>query len=152
MAARPPSLCITRSNRIRCARLRSANCSLPRWLDYLLNRQLEGKVLSAYKINQAFPGTPHMNALLCTSKRDVKTPWPYLTFRAVDKAYLGDQGVVNLDPGIVPDSPVGGAGPKTSLMPRSMRRSMTQESFGIRRLRLYQAIGQRRLYRNVDTS
>ncbi|MGA2611053.1 MAG: hypothetical protein ABSH01_26705, partial [Terriglobia bacterium] len=31
-----------------------------RWLGYLLNGQLQGKLLSAYKISQAFPGTPYM--------------------------------------------------------------------------------------------
>ncbi|MGA2611563.1 MAG: hypothetical protein ABSH01_29305, partial [Terriglobia bacterium] len=41
-------------------RLRSADRSAPRWLGYLLNGQLQGKLLSAYKISQAFPGTPHI--------------------------------------------------------------------------------------------
>ncbi|MGA2610678.1 MAG: hypothetical protein ABSH01_24800, partial [Terriglobia bacterium] len=41
-------------------RLRSADRSAPRWLGYLLNGQLQGKLLSAYKISQAFPGTPYI--------------------------------------------------------------------------------------------
>jgi hypothetical protein len=62
----PLSLCVTRPNRvrlrygsrIRSARLRSADRSAPRWLGYLLNGQLQGKLLSAYKISQAAPGAP----------------------------------------------------------------------------------------------
>ncbi|MGD0126799.1 MAG: hypothetical protein ABSF46_15660, partial [Terriglobia bacterium] len=40
------------------ARLRRTNCFVPRSLGYLLNGQLQGKLLSAYKISQAYPGTP----------------------------------------------------------------------------------------------
>ena len=56
MAVWPLSRCITRPNRvrlrygspIRSARLRSADRSAPRWLGYLLNGQLQGRLLSAY--------------------------------------------------------------------------------------------------------
>ncbi|MGA2611539.1 MAG: hypothetical protein ABSH01_29180, partial [Terriglobia bacterium] len=44
-------------------RLRSADRSAPRWLGYLLNGQLQGKLLSAYKISQAFPGTPYIKGI-----------------------------------------------------------------------------------------
>ncbi|MGD0128079.1 MAG: hypothetical protein ABSF46_22180, partial [Terriglobia bacterium] len=37
---------------------RRTNCFVPRSLGYLLNGQLQGKLLSAYKISQAYPGTP----------------------------------------------------------------------------------------------
>ena len=36
------------------------NFLTPHWLGYLLNGQLQGKHLSAYKISQASPGTPDL--------------------------------------------------------------------------------------------
>ncbi|MGA2611530.1 MAG: hypothetical protein ABSH01_29130, partial [Terriglobia bacterium] len=48
--------------------LRSADRSAPRWLGYLLNGQLQGKLLSAYKISQAFPGTPYMKDNVCATR------------------------------------------------------------------------------------
>ena len=57
---RPNRFRLRYGSRVRTTRLRSADRSAPRWLGYLLNGQLQGKLLSAYKISQAFPGTPHI--------------------------------------------------------------------------------------------
>src|SRR5208282_3684182 len=73
MAAWPLSVCITRPNRVRfrygswvrLARLRVTDCSAPRGLGYLLNGQLQGKLLSAYKISQASPGAPYIGSYVC---------------------------------------------------------------------------------------
>ncbi len=73
MAAWPLSIHITRPNRVRLrygswvrfARLRVTDHSIPRGLRYLLNGQLQGKLLSAYKISQTFPGTPYIVVYVC---------------------------------------------------------------------------------------
>src|SRR5208282_1348137 len=73
MAAWPLSVCVTRPNQVRLrysscvrfARLRVTDCSAPRGLGYLLNGQLQGKLLSAYKISQAFPGAPYTDSYVC---------------------------------------------------------------------------------------
>ena len=60
--------CVTRPNRVRLrygsrvrlTRLRVTDYSAPRGLGYLLNGQLQGKLLPAYKISQAYPGTPYI--------------------------------------------------------------------------------------------
>jgi hypothetical protein len=73
MAAWPLSVCITRPNRVRfrygsrvrLARLCVTDCSAPRGLRYLLNGQLQGKLLSAYEISQAFPGAPYIALYVC---------------------------------------------------------------------------------------
>jgi len=73
MAAWPLSVCITRPNRVRLrygsrvrlARLRVTDCSAPRGLRYLLNGQLQGKLLSAHEISQASPGAPYIDFHIC---------------------------------------------------------------------------------------
>jgi hypothetical protein len=73
MAAWPLSVCITRPNRVRLrygsrvrlARLRVTDCSAPRGLRYLLNGQLQGKLLSAHEISQASPGAPYIGLYVC---------------------------------------------------------------------------------------
>jgi hypothetical protein len=37
-----------------------------------LNGQLQGKLLSAYKISQAFPGTPYMKDNVCATRGSSK--------------------------------------------------------------------------------
>ena len=49
-------------SRIRRSRLRRWNCFHPRSIGYLLNEHLQGKLLSACKISQAFPGTPRLQS------------------------------------------------------------------------------------------
>ena len=44
------------------------NCFTARSLGYLSNGQLQGKLLSAYKISQALPGTPPQGAKEITTK------------------------------------------------------------------------------------
>ncbi len=51
-------------SRVRLPGLRRRNCSHPRPVGYLLNEQLQGKLLSAYKISQAYPGAPGPRLLL----------------------------------------------------------------------------------------
>lgn len=68
MADWPLSLCVTRPNRVRLrygsrvhlTRLRVTDYSAPRGFGYLLNGQLQGKLLAAYKISQAYPGAPYI--------------------------------------------------------------------------------------------
>jgi hypothetical protein len=55
---RPNRVHLRYGSRVRLARLRRTNYSVSRSLGYLSNGQLQGKLLSAYKISQAFPGTP----------------------------------------------------------------------------------------------
>ena len=55
---RPNRFRLRYGSRVRLARLRVTDCSAPRGLGYLLNGQLQGRLLSAYKISQAFPGVP----------------------------------------------------------------------------------------------
>jgi hypothetical protein len=55
---RPNWVHLRYGSRVRSARLRRTNYSVSRSLGYLSNGQLQGKLLSAYKISQAFPGTP----------------------------------------------------------------------------------------------
>ncbi|MGO9272774.1 MAG: hypothetical protein ACLQOO_21485, partial [Terriglobia bacterium] len=45
-------------SRVRLPGLRQWNYSHPRLVGYLSNEQLQGKLLSAYKISQAYPGAP----------------------------------------------------------------------------------------------
>src|SRR5208282_1118038 len=45
-------------SRVRLPGLRQWNYSHPRLVGYLSNEQLQGKLLSAYKISQACPGAP----------------------------------------------------------------------------------------------
>jgi hypothetical protein len=86
MAAWPLSVCITRPNRVRFrygsrvrfARLRVTDCSAPRGLRYLLNGQLQGKLLSAHEISQASPGAPYIALYVCDPDRRIAT------FRARD--------------------------------------------------------------------
>jgi hypothetical protein len=42
-------------SRVRLPELRRPDCSFPRLLGYLLNEQLQGKLVSAYKTSQACP-------------------------------------------------------------------------------------------------
>ena len=58
---RPNRFRLRYGSRVRLARLRQTDCSVPRSLGYLLNGQLQGKLLSAYKISQAYPGAPYNN-------------------------------------------------------------------------------------------
>src|SRR5208282_4416469 len=59
---------LTRPNRVHCRYgsrvrlpgLRQWNYSHPRLVGYLSNEQLQGKLLSAYKISQAYPGAPRL--------------------------------------------------------------------------------------------
>jgi len=55
---RPNRVHFRYGSRVRLAGLRRTNYSVSRSLGYLSNGQLQGKLLSAYKISQAFPGTP----------------------------------------------------------------------------------------------
>ena len=55
---RPNRVHLRYGSRVRFARLRRTDYSVSRSLGYLPNGQLQGKLLSAYKISQAFPGTP----------------------------------------------------------------------------------------------
>jgi hypothetical protein len=74
VAAWPLSVCGTRPNRVRSrygsrvrlARLRQPDLSHSRWFGYLLNEQLQGKLLSSYKISQASPGAPVPRYACCT--------------------------------------------------------------------------------------
>ena len=59
---RPNRVHLRYGSRVRFARLRRTNYSVSRSLGYLSNGQLQGKLLSAYKISQAFPGTPPLGA------------------------------------------------------------------------------------------
>ena len=54
---RPKRVHLRYGSRIRRSRLRRWNYSHPRSIGYLLNGQLQDKLLSACKISQAFPGT-----------------------------------------------------------------------------------------------
>jgi hypothetical protein len=45
-------------SRVRLPELCQSDYSFPRLVGYLLNEQLQGKLLSAYKISQAYPGVP----------------------------------------------------------------------------------------------
>jgi len=54
------NVCATQRIGFACAGLRPVNDSSARWLGYLLNGKLQGKLLSAYKISQASPGTHDM--------------------------------------------------------------------------------------------
>jgi len=65
---RPNRFRLRYGSRVRLARLRVTDCSAPRGLGYLLNGQLQGKLLSAYKISQAFPGTPYMKDNVCATR------------------------------------------------------------------------------------
>ena len=65
---RPNRFRLRYGSRVRTTRLRSADRSAPRWLGYLLNGQLQGKLLSAYKISQAFPGTPYIQNDVCATR------------------------------------------------------------------------------------
>jgi hypothetical protein len=49
-------------SRVRLPELCRSDCSFPRLVGYLLNEQLQGKLLSAYKIIQAYPGVPGLMA------------------------------------------------------------------------------------------
>ncbi len=62
---RPNRFRLRYGSRVRLARLRVTDCSVPRGLGYLLNGQLQGKLLSAYKISQAFPGTRYIKTHVC---------------------------------------------------------------------------------------
>jgi hypothetical protein len=55
---RPNWVRLRYGSRVRLARLRRTNCSVSRSLGYLTNGQLQGKLLSAYKISQAFLAHP----------------------------------------------------------------------------------------------
>ena len=55
---RPNRVRLRYGSRVRLARLRRTNYSVSRSLGYLSNGQLQGKLLPAYKISQASPGTP----------------------------------------------------------------------------------------------
>jgi len=46
------------SSWVRLPELRRSDCSSPRLVGYLSNEQLQGKLLSSYKISQACPGAP----------------------------------------------------------------------------------------------
>jgi len=48
--------------RVRLPGLRRSDYSDPRLFGYLSNEQLQGKLLSAYKISQAYPGVPEVCA------------------------------------------------------------------------------------------
>jgi hypothetical protein len=82
MAAWPLSVCITRPNRVRLrygsrvrlARLRVTDCSAPRGLRYLLNGQLQGKLLSAHEISQASPGAPYIGFDVCAPTAETTSP------------------------------------------------------------------------------
>jgi hypothetical protein len=74
---RPDRVHLRYGSRIRLTRLRQTNYFVPRSLGYLSNGQLQGKLLSAYKISQASPGAPplgltalaHLAALKCRNSR-----------------------------------------------------------------------------------
>jgi hypothetical protein len=55
---RPNRVHLRYGSRVRFARLRRTNYSVSRSLSYLSNGQLQGKLLSAYKISQAFLAHP----------------------------------------------------------------------------------------------
>jgi hypothetical protein len=55
---RPNWVYLRSGSRVRLTRLRRMNYFISRSLGYLSNGQLQGKLLSAYKISQALPGTP----------------------------------------------------------------------------------------------
>jgi hypothetical protein len=55
-------------SRIRRSRLRRRDYFRSRSIGYLLNGQLQGKLLSAYKISQAFPGTPYIKDNVCATR------------------------------------------------------------------------------------
>ena len=59
---RPNRVHLLYGSRVRFARLRQTNCFASRSLGYLSNGQLQGKLLSAYKISQALSGTPPWGA------------------------------------------------------------------------------------------
>ena len=54
----PYRVCGHYGSRVRLPELCQSDCSFPRLVGYLLNEQLQGKLLSAYKISQACPGVP----------------------------------------------------------------------------------------------
>ena len=54
----PYRVCGRYGSRVRLPELCQSDCSFPRLVGYLLYEQLQGKLLSAYKISQAFPGVP----------------------------------------------------------------------------------------------
>jgi hypothetical protein len=59
---RPDRVHLRYGSRVRLTRLRQTNYSVSRSLGYLLNGQLQGKLLSACKISQASPGAPPSGA------------------------------------------------------------------------------------------
>ena len=59
---RPNWVYLRYGSRVRLTRLRRMNYFTARSLGYLSNGQLQGKLLSAYKISQALPGTPPVGA------------------------------------------------------------------------------------------
>jgi hypothetical protein len=71
---RPNRVHFRYGSRVRVARLRRTNYFVSRSLGYLSNGQLQGKLLSAYKISQAFPGAPPEGAASCCPRRK---PWEY---------------------------------------------------------------------------
>ncbi len=59
---RPNWVYLRYGSQVRLTRLRRMNYFTSRSLGYLSNGQLQGKLLSAYKISQALPGTPPVGA------------------------------------------------------------------------------------------
>jgi len=81
---RPKRVHLRYGSRIRRSRLRRWNYSHPRSIGYLLNGQLQDKLLSACKISQAFPGT-RMSArqkrlMEVGQSRDNRTACPSTTY------------------------------------------------------------------------
>jgi REP element-mobilizing transposase RayT len=85
---RPNRVHLRYGSRVRLARLRRTNCFVSRSLGYLSNGQLQGKLLSAYKISQAYPGAPPegrltmphtYTAILVHAVFSTKQRKPYLT-------------------------------------------------------------------------
>jgi len=56
-------------SRVRLPGLRQQDYSSPRLFGYLSNEQLQGKLLSAYKISHACPGARGLRDLLCCGPR-----------------------------------------------------------------------------------
>jgi hypothetical protein len=56
----PDRIRLRYGSRVRLPGLRRWNCSHPRLVSYLSNEQLQGKLLSAYKISQACLGAPSL--------------------------------------------------------------------------------------------
>ena len=53
--------------------LRRLDCSRQRPCRYMLNRQLQGELLSVHEIGQAYPGAPRVSEPVCSPKR-LSTP------------------------------------------------------------------------------